>query len=108
MRIHYNSTKAVCNTNKGIRDSLITICESHLVLQEKKLRVYCKKMGHESKDAVFAAFERYVKACLGNEVIGTPCKKPVAIETEYSIREASRKRKLFETIPEKTPISNFA
>ena len=77
-------------------------------MQEKKLRVYCKKIGHESKDAVFIAFERYVKACLGNEVIGTPCKKPAPLEMDYSLREASRKRKLFETIPEAKSVSNFA
>ena len=78
------------------------------MLQEKKLRVYSKQSDPESTKAVSMAFERYVKARFGNEVIGTPCKKATSFELDHTIKEASRKRKLFQTIPEQTPVGNFA
>lgn len=69
-------------------------------LQENKLRVYSKKSDSASKEAVTVAFEKYVKCHFGNEVIGTPCKKPSDESVRYSLTEATRKRKLFQPIPE--------
>ena len=73
-------------------------------MQENKLRVYSKKSDLVSKEAVSAAFEMYVKSRFGNEVIGTPCKKPSALNAEHSLADGTRKRKLFQTIPEQRPM----
>ena len=75
-------------------------------LQEKKIRVYVKKSDQGSKEAVSTAFQKFVKVCFGNEAIGTPCKKPS--DVDYTIQEASRKRKLFQTLTERASISNMA